>query len=162
MAHPKSELVERCKDNGLSKPSYSTENTGSEHNTLFISEVSVDGVVIGEGQGKQKRSAEREAAKAGLAYLDETDNRVGEEDEEVRVSEPIDLDAPFEGPWPIFPEVLSSSLTIANSRVNVGKTGQEAIDEVRNLTLSLYKEVLENLGEVVDLEDEPIAQDESE
>ena len=151
MAHPKSELVERCKDNGLSKPSYTTTNTGSEHDTLFISEVAVDGVVIGEGQGKQKRSAEREAAKAGLAYLDETDNRVGEEAME---SEPVDPEDPFEGPWPIFPEVLSSSLTIANSRVNVGKTGQEAIHEVRDLTLSLYKEVLEHLGEVVDLEDD--------
>lgn len=161
MAHPKSELVERCKDNDLSKPSYKTENTGSEHDTLFISEVSVDGVVIGEGRGKQKRSAEREAAKAGLAYLDETDNRVGDEEteDEPVEREPVDADAPFEGPWPIFPEVLSSSLTIANRRIEATRVGQAAVDEVRDLTLSLYKGLLEDLGEVVELEDETTEED---
>ena len=156
MAHPKSELVERCKDNGLGKPNYTTENTGSEHDTLFISEVTVDGVTIGEGQGKQKRSAEREAAKAGLAYLDETDNRVGVEEAEDKLAEGemVNPDAPFEGPWPIFPEVLSSSLTIANRRIEATRVGQAAVDEVRDLTLSLYKGLLEDLGEVVELEDE--------
>ena len=161
MAHPKSELVERCKDNGLSKPTYTTENTGSEHDTLFISEVSVEGVVIGEGQGKQKRSAEREAAKAGLAYLDKTDNRVEVEEIEGELveREPVDSDAPFEGPWPIFPEVLSSSLTIANRRIEATRVGQAAVDEVRDLTLSLYKGLLEDLGEVVELEDETADED---
>ena len=161
MAHPKSELVERCKDNGLSKPTYTTENTGSEHDTLFISEVLVDGVVIGEGRGKQKRSAEREAAKAGLAYLDETDNRVGVEEAESESveGEPVDSDTPFEGPWPIFPEVLSSSLKIANRRIEATRVGQAAVDEVRDLTLSLYKGLLENLGEVVELEDEMADED---
>lgn len=141
MAHPKSELNDRSQKYNLGKPSFRTNKTGAEHDPSFHSEVLIDGTVVGRGEGGQKRDAERSAAKNALAYLDETGNRVLREA------------APFEGPWPIFPEVLAASLNVANSRLDSRLKGEEAVGRVRGLALTLYKETLEALGEVVEVED---------
>lgn len=63
------------------------------------------------------------------------------------------VDAPFEGPWPLVPDVLATSLHIANSRVNPGAQGHNAIREVHALAVELYKASLQSLGEVIELED---------
>lgn len=63
------------------------------------------------------------------------------------------IDAPFEGPWPLVPDVLATSLQIANSRVNPGAQGHDAIREVHALAVELYKASLQSLGEVVELEE---------
>lgn len=143
MAHPKGELNDRCQQHKLSKPVFSTHKSGAEHEPAFHSEVSVEGVVIGQGDGRQKRDAERNAAKEALSYLDETDNRIIVEA----------ADEAFEGPWPIFPEVLAASLSIANARVDNRVKGEDALSKVRSLALTLYKETLEDLGEVVEVDE---------
>ncbi len=158
MAHPKNELIERAQRAQLGKPKYKTKNVGPEHDALFVSEVFLDGELVGRGEGKQKRDAERQAAQAGLAYL----NNQGEQDvPEVSADEPTNEPAladtaelPFDGPWPLFPELLATSLQIANSRVNSRAAGHSAVEEVRNLALELYKGVLESLGEVVEVDED--------
>lgn len=143
MAHPKGELNDRCQQHKLSKPVFSTHKSGSEHEPAFHSEVSIDGVIIGRGDGKQKRDAERNAAKEALSYLDETNNQVFSKN----------VDEAFEGPWPIFPEVLAASLNIANARVDNRVKGEDALSKVRAMALTLYKKTLEDLGEVVEVDE---------
>lgn len=146
MAHPKSELVDRAQKSDLGKPSYRTRNEGSAHEPRFKTEVLLQGVIVGRGEGAQKRQAERQAAEAALAYLDAHGDQVAPP----QTPEP----GSFEGPWPIFPEALAASLQVANSRVSVSELGDDAIDQVRDLALRLYKEVLEHLGEVVEVDEE--------
>ncbi len=59
----------------------------------------------------------------------------------------------FEGPWPLVPDVLATSLHIANSRVNPGAQGADAIREVHALAVELYKASLQSLGEVVEIDE---------
>jgi hypothetical protein len=61
---------------------------------------------------------------------------------------------PFDGPWPVFESVLSQSLVIAQTRVPSRLTGGEAREAIRDFTLELYKDLLRNLGEVVEIDDE--------
>lgn len=158
MQHPKGILIERCKQLGLGKPSFSTRNTGPEHEPLFESVVEIRGEVYGEGEGSTKRDAERRASEEALDALEDarrTPPRIQAEqadDAEPTVYELDDPGAPFSGPWPIFPEVLAASLNVAHARVNPTLTGPDAVDEVQALALQLYKGTLENLGEVVELD----------
>lgn len=63
------------------------------------------------------------------------------------------VDELFEGPWPLVPDVLATSLHIANSRVNPGAQGADAIHEVHALAVELYKASLQSLGEVVEVDE---------
>ncbi len=57
-------------------------------------------------------------------------------------------DAPFDGPWPVFEEVLASSVRVAHERVAVGLHGEEAREAVGHFALRLYKDLLLDLGEI--------------
>ncbi len=180
MQHPKGILIERCKQLGLGKPSFSTHNTGPEHEPLFESVVEVRGEVYGEGEGSTKRDAERRASEEALAALEDAErarrsgpasgqaepatHTADDADDYVDGAgddgDDYDPDAPFSGPWPIFPEVLAASLNVAHARVNPTLTGPAAVEEVQALALHLYKGTLENLGEVAELDEdelEPLA-----
>jgi ribonuclease III len=147
MSHPKSELVERAQRHGLGKPKYRTRNEGSAHEPVFKTEVILGGAVIGRGEGNQKRQAERLAAETALAFLEERGDRL----ESTASAAPSPES--FEGPWPIFESVLAASLHVANSRVDPDASGAEAVETVRDLALTLYKDMLEHLGEVVEIEE---------
>ena len=76
-AHPKGVLLERAQKLGLGRPEFKTERTGPEHEPSFLSDVLVDGEVLGTGQGGSKRTAEKNAAVEALAAMqaDETQQR---------------------------------------------------------------------------------------
>jgi hypothetical protein len=57
---------------------------------------------------------------------------------------------PFGGPWPVFERVLAESLRIAHERVDADLRGDVALAGVEAFALRLYKDVLEDLGEVVE------------
>ena len=161
MQHPKGVLIEHCKQSGLAKPRFDTKNTGPEHEPTFVSDVIIKGEVYGKGEGGNKREAERRASEAALSKLrNGTGNGTApsratpSQSEEPAQAASVKLDdAPFEGPWPIFPEVLASSLAVANSRVDSALRNSEAISAVQDLALHLYKSSLENLGEVIEVEE---------
>lgn len=158
MQHPKGILIDRCKQLRLGTPSFDTRNTGPEHEPHFESVVRIRGEVYGRGEAGNKRDAERRASEEALAALraegrnGETVNAAEAGDEEN--AELDGIDEPFAGPWPIFPEVLAASLTVAGSRVNPTLMGDGAILEVQALALQLYKGTLESLGEVVEMEED--------
>jgi hypothetical protein len=108
--------------------------------------------VWGTAQARTKRDAEKHAAAQALAAL-EQGHPVSNAPVSSRAMDPGDLnhdlddDLDEEGPWPIFPEVLSRCLEIANGRVDQARTGAQAVDEIKRLSLELYKGMLEELGE---------------
>ena len=69
-ADPKSRLQVLVQSQGQDLPEYRTLKVeGPEHARLFTVEVCLDGEVVGIGQGKTKRQAEREAARRALDKL---------------------------------------------------------------------------------------------
>lgn len=143
MKEAKGVLIERCRALGLGKPQFDTNSSGPAHERVFTSEVSIRGEVRGRAQAKNKREAERQASMAALEALDAP----------AQAAALPSVPSEFQGPWPLFPELLAATLQVANSRVEAHLQGQEAIAKVRDLALDLYKESLENLGEVVEVED---------
>ena len=151
MAHPKGLLIERLRRSGDLKPRFETVNTGPAHQPTFSSEVMVGEEIYGRGEGSTKREAERLAAEEALAFLERNPLALEETAEEA----PEGVDERFEGPWPVFERLLAASLEIANERTDSRLSGDEAREAVRDFTLELYKDLLEDLGEVVEEEDEP-------
>jgi ribonuclease-3 len=68
---PKSRLQERAFAVSGRAPSYRIVSAeGPDHDRHFVVEVSVDGDVLGSGEGRSRREAETGAAEAALARLD--------------------------------------------------------------------------------------------
>jgi ribonuclease-3 len=151
MAHPKGLLMERLKKLGLGQPEFRTANTGPDHQPTFLSDVLVAGDVYGTGQGATKREAERLAAEEALAFLERNPVQGVTYDETAAAG---DEQAGFEGPWPVFEHLLATSLEVANERTDSRLAGNDARQAVREFALTLYKELLEDLGDVVE-EEEP-------
>jgi len=163
MAHPKGVLIERLQKSGQNRPEFRSERTGPDHQPTFLSDVLVDGHVLGTGQGGSKREAERRAAEEALAALDRggvvlNENASADADIEDVEDAYLDDAAPFEGPWPVFETVLASSLQVADRRIPDHLRGDEARTAVRDFALSLYKDVLQDLGDVVE-EEAPVGED---
>jgi ribonuclease-3 len=151
MDNPKGLLIERLQRDGQGQPTFSTERSGPDHEPLFESEVTVGGDVLGSGSGGSKRDAERRAAEAALTTLDDTEPHDAA-DEPDEFDEP-ELDLPFDGPWPLFEQVLAASIRTADARTDGRLKGEGAIDAVQALALRLYKGVLEELGEVIEVDE---------
>ncbi|MEX2534072.1 MAG: putative dsRNA-binding protein [Trueperaceae bacterium] len=66
------------------------------------------------------------------------------------IAEDVYEDGGFEGPWPVFEHLLATSLRVANDRTDNRLAGDEAREAVREFALELYKELLEDLGDVVE------------
>ncbi len=145
MRHPKAALVERAQAEGRGKPTFETDRTGPEHEPTFHAEVRIDGVVLGHGDGANKREAERHAAEAALVALDR---------QALATTRVSDDAAPFDGPWPMFETVLAGALHVAHARVPAELRGDAAREAVQAFTLTLYKGLLESLGDVVEDDEE--------
>ena len=158
MVQPKGALIERCKRLGLPKPRFHTQRTGPEHEPIFVSDVLVGGEVYGSGQGSNKRDAERRASEEALRRLEgaraDTPNTAQAPQRGAAPSQTTSPEGDFEGPWPVFAEVLAASLAVANSRVDPARSGAEAVAEVQRLALTLYKNSLEDLGEIVEVDED--------
>ncbi len=197
VAHPKGVLLERAQKLGLGRPEFKTERTGPEHEPSFLSDVLIDGEVLGTGQGSSKRTAEKNAAEEALAALDareagsssstggrsvhkrprggradktkaagattsargETKSAPAERVSAATEDEPAkdddaDDDQPFSGPWPMFDDLLAAVLGVAEKRVSSELRGEAARTAIRDFSLQLYKDLLADLGEVVDEDDE--------
>ncbi|MDQ3460238.1 MAG: putative dsRNA-binding protein [Deinococcota bacterium] len=144
MKEAKGVLIERCRALGLGKPQFDTNSSGPAHERVFTAEVSIRGDVRGRAQAKTKREAERQASIAALEALDTP----------AKVAAVPSAAGEFQGPWPLFPELLAASLSVANSRVETHLQGQEAVAKVKDLALMLYKESLESLGEIVEADED--------
>lgn len=175
MAHPKGLLIERAQKLGLERPDFDTAKTGPEHEPVFITDVVLDGEVIGTGQGRSKRDSEKAAAEEALAELTARESgakgaksgAAGKASGEATkasaakaapaAARPAPEDADdeedneeFTGPWPMFDDLLASVVDVAERRVSADLRGDNALKAIRDFSLTLYKELLADLGEVVD------------
>lgn len=205
MSHPKGVLLERAQKLGLSRPEFRTAQTGPEHEPSFITDVVLDGDVIGTGQGGTKRTAEKHAAEEALAALESRPEGAGDGKKGRQAAakgapapkaspaapakggrkasaaqkagapaqttaraeaKPAAAQAPaagaadaeseeeaFDGPWPMFDDLLAAVTTVAERRVFADLRGEEARVAIRDFSLALYKDLLLGLGDLVD-EDE--------
>jgi len=154
MAHPKGLLIERLQKQGSPRPEFRTVNTGPEHQPTFLCDVIVDGEVLGTGQGSTKREAERLAAEESLAHLDGETVQLEAQEQPAQVGVQEEEEQEFEGPWPIFDDLLAATLTVANERVETRLMDEEARVAIRDFALDLYKDLLLDLGDVVDEDEE--------
>jgi len=195
MSHPKGLLIERAQKLGLARPEFDTAQTGPEHEPSFLTDVTIDGELLGTGQGSSKREAERFAAQEALAALDRRDAQGGakggrgkqsaqkraggraqaqgageaasaraeaaEEAATESVTEPAaEGGGQFAGPWPMFDDLLAGVVTVAERRVNADLRGDAALAQIRDFSLRLYKELLADLGEVVEEDEDEEEEDE--
>lgn len=143
MSHPKTELNERLRTLGLDRATFATKSRGPDHDRIFAARVVTGEEMLGSGEGKTKREAERRAAEQALLSL------------ELQGSErPTEEDTGFEGPWPIFEAVLATALRIAHERTDPKALGMAGTNTVRDLALALYKDLLEELGEIIEVTEE--------
>ena len=63
----KTQLQELAAAAGRGAPSYTTRGSGPDHAKSFTAQVTIDGVVRGEGVGRSKKRAEQAAARAACA-----------------------------------------------------------------------------------------------
>lgn len=159
MRNPKNDLIEYCRAMRMRNPKFETRNIGgSDHEPLFMTEVTIDGDLKGSGQGNSKRDSERVAAEE--AYTNLT-TQFGLPPARERRPNPNPSHAPQNKgassnsdssgeAWPIYGEVLVKALEVANLRVDPNRRGPEAVDLVRKLTLDLYKGILEDLGSTLE------------
>ena len=153
MAHPKGVLLDRAQKLGQERPEFRTVMTGPEHEPSFSSEVVYAGEILGSGQGGTKRTAEKRAAEQALAAFDHLEARRTQQRAEAKAGDEAAAEAEFDGPWPVFDDLLAAVLQVAERRVPAELTGDAARVAVRDFSLKLYKELLADLGEVVE-EDE--------
>jgi len=74
----KGELLEHYQSLGKGMPRYEmTSEDGSDHDKMFSVQVRLEGRVIGRGQGKSKKAAEQEAARAALDHLELEPRQLG-------------------------------------------------------------------------------------
>jgi ribonuclease-3 len=220
MAHPKGVLLERAQKLGLERPEFRTARTGPEHEPVFITDVVLNGEVIGTGQGGTKRTAEKHAAEEALAALESRQERAakggkakdkapakpegksapkgpegkpgakgapaakGQEPKPAAKAEPkaaaaskapavtqtkpapaapaqtadvpavAEEEEPFDGPWPMFDDLLAAVVTVAERRVFADLRGEDARVAIRDFSLALYKELLLGLGEIEEVDEE--------
>jgi hypothetical protein len=168
MAHPKGVLIERLQKEGR-QPRFESRMSGPDHEPVFDAEVLVDDEVLGRGRGANKRTAERAAAEEALRALDAGPKRGGRgrkrggstsaaKDAPAPPAEapeptPVAADEPFDGPWPVFETVLATSLRIAHDRIAAGLASDDARERIEAFALTLYKNVLQDLGDVVEEEE---------
>lgn len=230
MSHPKGVLLERAQKLGLPRPEFRTAQTGPEHEPSFISDVVLEGEVIGTGQGSTKRTAEKHAAEEALIALEarqeggkapakakgkqagkaagkgatakggKADAGKSDAGKAAKAAAAKGGEAPepkgaaagtktaakasaapaakaapaaeraavaaqpaaedeaddegFDGPWPMFDDLLAAAVTVAERRVFADLRGEEARVAIRDFSLALYKELLLGLGDIVEEDEE--------
>ena len=135
----KGDLIARTQTLGLGTPSFGAEAEGPPHDRTFRAQVTVGGEVLGQGEGRSKKDAERAAAEAALRVLS------GPEETETAEQEP-GADVPDEaapaGRWPIYAAVLAEALEVALEVADE----DAGLDDVRREAARLYRDLLTDLG----------------
>lgn len=110
----------------------------------------------GSGTSGRRRGSRggRKSASAPRSKPTETPSDDSDDAPSSAANEPLATDGRFDGPWPVFESVLATSLRIAHDRVAAGMASDEAREAIERYALALYKNVLLDLGDVVE-EDAP-------
>lgn len=103
------------------------------------------------------RAASRRGAKPRQADSDTAKSDVAADHEPPAQAAPArepEAAEPFQGPWPMFDDLLAAVMHVAERRVSSELRGEAALVAVRDFGLRLYKELLTDLGDVVEVDEE--------
>lgn len=125
--NPKGDLIARLVSLGLGTPTFDATAQGPAHERTFHVAVTAAGRVLGEGEGRSKREAERAAAEAALAALDGASGTP---------------EHGAGGAWPIYAPVLAEALEVALELAEE----DAGLDDVRRDAARLYRDLLADLG----------------
>ncbi len=106
----------------------------------------------GGGKRKRKTSATTPSAPAATAPAATAQPTAAQPSEAADEAPTSPAQEAFAGPWPVFDRALAESLRIAHERVDADLRGDVALAGIEAFALRLYKDVLEDLGEVVEEE----------
>lgn len=136
--NPKGDLIARTQTLGLGTPTFGAEAEGPPHDRTFRAQVTVGGEVLGQGEGRSKKDAERAAAEAALLVLN------GQEapDADDRQTQAAPEETAPAGRWPIYAAVLAEALEVA---LEVADEDAD-LDDVRREAARLYRDLLADLG----------------
>lgn len=123
-SNAKGDLIARLVASGVGVPVFDAEASGPPHERTFRAQVSVDGRVLGSGEGRSKREAERVAAEMALGSLNASPV------EEVNTA------------WPVYAQVLAQAVEVA-----LEFAGDEAtLEDVQRDAARFYRGLLGELG----------------
>ncbi len=135
-SNSKGDLIARLVSLGLGLPVFEAQASGPAHDHTFHATVTVDGEVLGTGEGRNRREAERVASLNALRALDETPSR--QKGDAPPAPPPA---APHRAPWPIYAEVLAqaidAALEFAPEDATLADVQQEAAQFYRGLLAEL-------------------------
>ena len=124
----KGDLIARAVTLGLDTPSFEAEASGPPHDRTFRAVVRIGDRLLGEGQGRTKREAERAAAEQALIELN---------------APPQEPSAPVPaGPWPIYAQVLAQSVEAALEFAE----DDDTLADVQAAAARFYRALLSDLG----------------
>ncbi|MFC4426933.1 putative dsRNA-binding protein [Deinococcus navajonensis] len=134
----KGDLIARLVTLGRPGPVFEVETYGPAHDRRFRAQVVVEGQILGHGEGRSKKDAERLAAEEALSAL----GGLRIPAQEPAAPAPIQPAEVTDGPWPIYAAVLAQALDAA-----LELAAEEAtLDEVRAGAARLYRDLLRDLG----------------
>ncbi|MFC5849885.1 putative dsRNA-binding protein [Deinococcus petrolearius] len=137
----KGDLIARTQTLGLGTPTFGAEAEGPPHDRTFRAQVTVGGEVLGRGEGRSKKDAERAAAEAALLVLNGQDGLEAPDTDDRQAQADPEETAPA-GRWPIYAAVLAEALEVA---LEVADEDAD-LDDVRREAARLYRDLLADLG----------------
>ncbi len=140
--NPKGDLIARTQTLGLGTPVFEAEAEGPPHDRTFRAQVSVGGEVLGQGEGRSKKDAERAAAEVALRVLNGRGDTDASEDPQVAEEGAEAADPAPEGRWPIYAAVLAEALEVALEVADE----DAGLDDVRREAARLSRHLLADLG----------------
>ena len=133
----KGDLIARTVTLGLDAPTFEAQPSGPPHDRTFTAVVRIGSRVLGEGQGRTKREAERAAAEQALQELNAPTSA------EIPVAEiPVAGSPVPAGPWPIYAQVLAESVEAALEFAEDNDT----LADVQAAAARFYRDLLTDLG----------------
>lgn len=114
-------------------PTFEAEASGPAHDHTFRARVMVDGEVLGTGEGRSRREAERLASAHALKALADAPSRK---------KSGAPAPAAPSAPWPIYAEVLAEAIEVALEFAE----DEATLEDVQHDAAQFYRGLLAELG----------------
>lgn len=134
----KGDLIAKLLSLGQGAPEFDVVTAGPPHERTFQVSVRVGGRVLGGGEARSKRDAERIASEVALRGLEGG----GLEGRGLEGGRPEADPSPAGGVWPIYSPVLAGALEAALDLC----PEDASVDDVRAEAARLYRDLLRDLG----------------
>ncbi|MDP9765583.1 putative dsRNA-binding protein [Deinococcus enclensis] len=135
----KGDLIARLLSLGRGTPEFDVTAAGPAHERVFRAVVRSGGQVLGHGEARSKREAERLAAEEALGVLDGGAPASASGDGWLPEAEAPEAAG---GVWPVYAAVLAQALDTATEFA----AEDASLDDVRRDAARLYRELLADLG----------------